>query len=48
MPNFSGIAPVLKCNGQAAIVHRRYARPLYVRPSFNEYGNEGGKARGHV
>ena len=40
MLNFSGIAPVLKRSGQATIIHRRYARPLFVHQSFIEYANE--------
>jgi len=38
--NFSGIAPVLKRSGQTTIVHRRYARPLFLHQSFIEYANE--------
>ncbi len=40
MLNFSGIAPVLKRSGQAIIIHRRYARPLFLHQSFIEYANE--------
>jgi transposase len=40
MLNFSGIAPVLKRSGQTTIVHRRYARPLFLHQSFIEYANE--------
>lgn len=40
MLNFSGIAPVLKRSGQATIIHRRYARPLFLHQSFIEYANE--------
>ena len=40
MLNFSGIAPVLKRSGQASMVHRRYARPLFLHQSFIEYANE--------
>jgi len=38
--NFSGIAPVLKRSGQTTIVHRRYARPIFLHQSFIEYANE--------
>jgi len=38
--NFCGIAPVLKRSGQTTIVHRRYARPLFLHQSFIEYANE--------
>ena len=40
MLNFSGIAPVLKRSGQSTIVHRRFARPLFLHQSFIEYANE--------
>ena len=40
MINFSGIAPVLKRSGQTTIVHRRFARPLFLHQSFIEYANE--------
>jgi hypothetical protein len=40
MLNFSGIAPALKRSGQATIIHRRHARPLFVHQSFIEYANE--------
>jgi len=40
MLNFSGVAPVLKRSGQATLIHRRYARPLFVHQSFIEYANE--------
>ena len=40
MLNFSGIAPILKRSGQTTIVHRRFARPLFLRQSFIEYANE--------
>ena len=40
MLNFSGIAPVLKRSGQTTIIHRRYARPLFLHQSFIEYANE--------
>src|SRR6516225_11104172 len=40
MLNFSGIAPVLKRSGRSTIVHRRFARPLFLHQSFIEYANE--------
>ena len=40
MLNFSGIAPILKRSGQSTIVHRRFARPLFLHQSFIEYANE--------
>jgi hypothetical protein len=40
MLNFSGIAPILKRSGQTTIVHRRFARPLFLRQSFIEYAKE--------
>ena len=40
MLNFTGIAPVLKRSGQAILIHRRCARPLFVHQSFIEYANE--------
>ena len=40
MLNFSGIAPILKRSGQTTIVHRRFARPLFLHQSFIEYANE--------
>jgi hypothetical protein len=40
MLNFSGVAPVLKRSGQATIIHRRFARPLFLHQCFIEYANE--------
>jgi hypothetical protein len=40
MLNFSGVAPVLKRSGQATIIHRRFARPLFLHQCFIEYVNE--------
>ena len=40
MLNFSGIAPILKRSGRTTIVHRRFARPLFLHQSFIEYANE--------
>jgi hypothetical protein len=40
MLNFSGIAPVLKRSGRSTIVHRHFARPLFLHQSFIEYANE--------
>ena len=40
MLNFNGIALILKRSGQTTIVHRRFARPLFLHQSFIEYANE--------